>query len=304
MTKTVLLMTCLAALTLTACNQENSATNAASGEKTEGSATPNGQALAAEFTRGGEGCGQFGAIPITNRPDIDEKINTVVQSMIMRRCLLEGVPVTSAEEEKIAPIVAGVIKGQLASLGDRAKTGGLYQGFLESIRKIITDKPRLNRIEAHVASLLRPSEQVEAVPSASDGAQMIAANQPAGGTQILQPEFERGNGGCGQFGTVDLGGAQGEALKAASDTVQYIVFRRCMLEGVKLTDAEDQKLIPAIQALAVGVGRDLNDKAKATSNFDTFLEQARTIVTDADRLKQIEAHVTAAKASPRGGSAG
>ncbi|MGG6270729.1 hypothetical protein ACQ4M3_39420 [Leptolyngbya sp. AN03gr2] len=202
-----------------------------------------------EFTRGGGGCTQFGRIdPGRTTPAGNQAANRVLQELIMRRCVMEGVPVTTSEEDRIYPLIKTLTVGVQSNLGNDAALKAQYDTFLANARKVL-DSKRMARIEAHVAAALASNT----APRTSDRSQMITESQPAGGTQLLQPEFQRGRG-CSVFGTADAGRVSRNVQQAVSRVVLQSVFRRCLLEDVSLTAAEDERLFPALNALAQGAG--------------------------------------------------
>ncbi|NJO78833.1 MAG: hypothetical protein HC827_10105 [Cyanobacteria bacterium RM1_2_2] len=201
-----------------------------------------------EFTRGGGGCSQFGRVDTGRTPAQGQAVDQVLQELIMRRCVMEGVPVTSAEEDRIYPLIKALTAGVRSNLGNDAATKAQYDTFLTGARRIL-DARRMARVEAHVAAALAPNT----APRTSDRSQMITEPQRAGGTQLLQPEFQRGRG-CSVFGTADAGNVSSEIQQAVSRAVLQSVFRRCLLENVPLTAAEDERLFPALDALAQGAG--------------------------------------------------
>ncbi|NJM87544.1 MAG: hypothetical protein HC847_10445, partial [Hydrococcus sp. RU_2_2] len=199
-----------------------------------------------EFIRGGGGCSQFGRVdPGRTTPAGNEAVNRVLQELIMRRCVMEGIPVTTAEEDRIYPLIKALTAGVRSNLGNDAGTKAQYDTFLTGARRIL-DARRMARVEAHVAAALASNT----APRTSDGSQTIAEPQRAGETELLQPEFHRGRGGCSVFGTADAGKVSRDIQQAVNLAVLQSVFRRCLLENVPLTAAEDERLFPALNALA------------------------------------------------------
>jgi hypothetical protein len=227
-----------------------------------------------EFTRGGGGCTQFGRVD-AGRANAAEAVDRVLQELIMRRCVMEGVPVTTAEEDRIYPLIKALVSGVRASLGDAAATKGRYDTFLAGVRPIL-DAKRMTRVEAHVAAALASNM----APRPSDGTQMIQENQLVGGGQMLQPEFRRGKG-CLVFGTTEAGKVSRRIKQDVSNAVLQSVFRRCLLENVSLTAAEDERLFPALKAVAQGPGR---------RQYQRFAEVARQTLGPA-RAARVEANV-------------
>ncbi|KAM3110463.1 hypothetical protein [Phormidesmis sp. 146-33] len=234
---------------------------------------------APEFVRGGGGCGQFGRVdPGQTTPAGREVANRVLLELIMRRCVMEGVPVTTAEEDRIYPLIKALTAGIRDNLGNGAGTKAQYDTFLAGVRRIL-DANRIGRIEAHVAALLASN-----TARPSNGTQMITESQPAGGTQLLQPEFQRGRG-CSVFGTANAGKVSRNIQQAVSRVVLQSVFRRCLLENVPLTDAEDARLFPALNALAQGAG---------PRQYERFVTVARQTL-DPARAARVEANVAQAR---------
>jgi hypothetical protein len=240
----------------------------------EGATTPQ-----PEFTRGGGGCSQFGQV---DPGQIDEQgsdvVTRVLLERIMRRCVMEGVPVTTAEEDRIYPLIQALTAGVRANLGNDAAVKVQYDAFLTNVRSILDDE-RMARVEAHVAAAIAPNT----APRLSDGSQMIEDFQHAAGAEVLQPEFQRGRG-CLVFGTTEAGKVSEEIQQAVSRVVLQSVFRRCLLENVSLTAAEDERLFPALKALAEVAG---------PRQYDQFLSVAQQTL-DPERATQVEANVAQA----------
>lgn len=229
-----------------------------------------------EFTRGGGGCTQFGRVePGRTTPAGSAAVDQVLQELIMRRCVMEGVPVTSAEETRIYPLIKALTAGVRANIGNNPALKAQYDTFLTGIRPIL-DAPRMARVEAHVAAVLASSS----TPRTSDGSQMITELRRAGSAELLQPEFKRGPG-CSVFGTADAGRVSGDIQQAVSRAVMQSVFRRCLLENVPLTAAEDDRLFPALDALAQGPG---------PQQYRRFAAVARQTL-DSRRAARVQANV-------------
>lgn len=233
-----------------------------------------------EFTRGGGGCSQFGRVdPGRATPTGNESVNRVLQELIMRRCVLEGVPVTTAEEDRIYPLIKTLTIGVQSNLGNDARLKAVYSAFLTNARKIL-DSKRMARIEAHVAAALASNT----APRTSDRSQMIAKSQPVSGTQFLQPEFQRGRR-CLVFGTADAGKVSRNVQQSVSRVVLQSVFRRCLLENVSLTTAEDERLFPALNALA---------EEASPRHYEQFVTAARRTL-DPARAAQVKANADQAR---------
>jgi hypothetical protein len=229
-----------------------------------------------EFFRGGGGCSQFGRVdPGRANAAGGEAVNRVLQELIMRRCVMEGVPVTTAEEDRLYPLIKALTSGVRANLGNASATKAQYDTFLASVRPIL-DAKRMARVEAHVAAALASN------PRPSDGTQMITQSQRAG-KEMLQPEFQRGPG-CSVFGTTEAGKVSRNIQQAVSRVVLQSVFRRCLLENVPLTAAEDERLFPALKALTQGAGR------RQYAHFGTVARQT----LDPVRAARVEANVALA----------
>lgn len=240
----------------------------------EGATTPQ-----PEFTRGGGGCSQFGRVdPGQIDSQGSEVVNRVLLELIMRRCVMEGVPVTTAEEDRIYPLIQALTAGVRANLGNDAAIKAQYDAFLTNVRPIL-DAERMARVEAHVAAAIAPNT----APRPSDHSQMIKENQRAEGVELLQPEFKRG-AGCSVFGTTDPGNVSTDIQQAVNRTVLQSVFRRCLLENVPLIAAEDEQLFPALDALAQGAG---------PWQYDQFLSVAQQTL-DPVRAAQVRANVAQA----------
>lgn len=202
-----------------------------------------------EFSRGRGGCSQFGYIDLgRTTPTGNEVVSQVLQELIMRRCVMEGVPVTTAEEDRIYPLIKALTSGVQTNLGNDPAIKAQYNTFLSKVRPIL-DARRMARVEAHVAAAIAPNT----ASRTSNRSQMISENQRVGRNQLLQPEFKRG-AGCMVFGTAEAGKVSPDIQQAVSTAVLQSVFRRCLLENVSLTAAEDAQLFPALKALAEGAG--------------------------------------------------
>jgi hypothetical protein len=235
-----------------------------------------------EFTRGGGGCSQFGRIdPGRITPAGNETVSRVLQELIMRRCVMEGVPVTGAEEDRLYPLIKALTAGVRANLGNNVRLKAQYDTFLIGARQIL-DTKRLSRVEAHVTAVLVPN----IVSQSSDRSQMIQENRRAGGSEIMQPEFQRGSG-CMVVGTTDAGRVSRDVELAVSRVVLQSVFRRCLLENVPLTAAEDERLFPSLNALTTGV-EGLNPQ-----RYRQFAAAARQIL-DPVRAMRVRANVALA----------
>lgn len=233
-----------------------------------------------EFTRGGGGCSQFGQVdPGQVDSQGSEAVNQVLQELIMRRCVMEGVPVTSAEEDRIYPLIKALVEGVQSNLGNDVAVKAQYDRFLTNVRSIL-DADRVARVEAHVAAAIASNT----APRTSNSSQMITEMQRAGGAEFLQPEFQRGRG-CSVFGTADAGRVSGEVQQSVSRAVLQSVFRRCLLENVPLTAAEDERLFPALKALAESAG---------PQQFDQFLSIAEQTL-DPARAARVAANVAQAR---------
>lgn len=236
----------------------------------EGATTPQ-----PEFTRGGGGCSQFGRV---DPGQVDEQgsevVTRVLLEFIMRRCVMEGVPV--AEEDRIYPLIQRLTAGVRANLGDDAAVKAQYDAFLAGVRPLL-DAERMARVEAHVAAAIAPST----APLTSDSSQMITVSQLGESEQV--PEFHRG-AGCVVFATTDAGDAPAEVQEAVSRVVLQSVFRRCLLENVPLTDAEDERLFPLLKALA---------ESASPQQYMQFAQAARQIL-DPVRAARVEANAALA----------
>jgi hypothetical protein len=236
----------------------------------EGATTPQ-----PEFIRGGGGCSQFGRIdPGQIAPQGREVVDRVLQELIMRRCVMEGVPV--AEEDSIHPLIQELTAGVRANLGNDAAIKAQYDAFLTKVRPIL-DAKRMARVEAHVAAAIAPNT----APRSSDGSQMIRVSRLGESGQV--PEFHRG-AGCAVFATTDAGNVSSEIQQAVSLVVLQSVFRRCLLENVPLTAAEDKRLFPFLKALAEGAG---------SRQYMRFANAARQIL-DPVRAARVEANAALA----------
>ncbi len=236
----------------------------------EGATTPQ-----PEFTRGGGGCSQFGRIdPGQTSTQGGEVVDRVLQELIMRRCVMEGVPI--AEEDRIYPLIQALTAGVRANLGNDAAIKSQYDAFLKNLRPILDDK-RMARVEAHVAAALAPNT----APRTSDGSQMITVSQLGYTEQV--PEFHRGQG-CVVFATTDAGDVSRDIQQSVTRVVLQSVFRRCLLENVPLTAAEDERLFPALDALAQGAG---------PQQYRQFVVLARQTL-DPERAARVEANVALA----------
>jgi hypothetical protein len=236
----------------------------------EGATTPQ-----PEFTRGGGGCSQFGRIdPGPIDPQGRDVVDRVLQELIMRRCVMEGVPV--AEEDRIHPLIQALTAGVRANLGNDAAVKAQYDTFLTKVRPILKAE-QMVRVEAHVAAAIAPNT----APLTSDSSQMITVSRLGESEQL--PEFHRG-AGCTVIGGADPGNVSSEVQQAVSRVVLQSVFRRCLLENVPLTAAEDERLFPALKALAEEAG---------TRQYQQFVAIARQTL-DPVRAARVEANVAMA----------
>jgi hypothetical protein len=238
-----------------------------------------------EFVGSAGVCGQFGQTDFGRASEAGKNAGSeVLVRKIMRRCFMEGVPVTSAEEVRIAPAIEMLTKAIGTTLGDPVGSKRVIDTFLDQVRPMLSqgfNGERMRRVEGHVAAYLSPAS----APRTSDRSQMITDIQRQSGAEYYQPEFKRGPG-CTVFGDTSVPqGAPRDAVMATHRAVMQSTFRRCLFENVALTQAEDAALFPALRRLAEGAG---------PKEYKALATQARRTL-DPARAGQVQGNILEAQ---------